>query len=85
MRTAQIRTWRISHVNVRTNHVHIVVEAPGETPEHVVAIFKTWATRTLKASGRHPGRTKYWTNQASTRHLFTQDHLFDAFEYVNNQ
>jgi REP element-mobilizing transposase RayT len=85
MKTAEIRKWRITRVNVRTNHVHVVVQAPGEQPEHVAAIFKTWATRALKSSGRHPGRTKFWTNQASTRHLFDDNDMFEAFEYVVDQ
>jgi REP element-mobilizing transposase RayT len=85
LNTAAIRRWRIVRVNVRTNHVHVVVEAPGESPEHVAQLFKAWATRALKASGRHAGRTKFWTNQASTRHLFDDEDVFEADQYVANQ
>jgi hypothetical protein len=45
--TAQVRAWHIHELNVRTNHVHVVVRAFGEEPEHVAGIFKTWATRAL--------------------------------------
>jgi REP element-mobilizing transposase RayT len=85
IRTAAIRSWRIIQMNVRTNHVHIVVDAPGQAPEHVAAIFKTWATRALKATTRHSGRTKFWTNQASTRHLFSNKDISEAVKYVKGQ
>lgn len=43
-----IRGWTLSAVNVRTNHVHVVVGAPGYAPEVVMGQFKMWATRRLR-------------------------------------
>lgn len=82
---ASIRSWRITELNVRTNHVHVVIISLGQEPEHVAQILKAWATRKLKGSGRHPGRTRFWTNQASTRHLFDDDAIASARRYVLNQ
>lgn len=83
--TCEIRGWGILALNVRTNHIHLVVSTREDSPEHVVAIAKSWATRRLKETGRHPGRTKFWTNQASTRMLFFKEAVRGAVRYTMEQ
>ena len=41
------RGWQLYAINVRTNHVHVVVSA-DETPERVMKDFKAYATRRLR-------------------------------------
>jgi REP element-mobilizing transposase RayT len=45
------RGWKLLAVNVRTNHVHVVVVWPGDSPEHMMQLLKSWATRRLRAEG----------------------------------
>lgn len=83
--TCALRKWAIHALNVRTNHVHVVVAASHPAPQHVAGLLKSWGTRRLKASGRHPGRTRFWTNQGSNRYLFDDVSLAAAIAYTNNQ
>jgi len=45
--------WTFRAVNVRTNHVHVVVEADA-LPERVMNTIKAWATRRLRKEGLFP-------------------------------
>jgi REP element-mobilizing transposase RayT len=45
--TCEIRRWSPGAINVRTNHVHVVVTANCK-PEKVLSAFKANATRKLK-------------------------------------
>ena len=49
---AEIRSWRVLGLNVRTNHVHLVIEASSHSPEQVMAQCKSWATRRLQLEQR---------------------------------
>ena len=44
----EIRGWVLHAVAARSNHVHVVVSAPGYTPETARDQFKAWCTRRLK-------------------------------------
>jgi len=44
------REWQLLAVNVRTNHVHVVVAA-GAPPERVMTSLKSWSTRRMVAAG----------------------------------
>ena len=80
--TCEIRKWSVLALAVRTNHVHIVLQSAECSPEHAAALLKSWATRALRASGRHAGRTKFWTNQSSTRSLFFDEAVRGAVNYT---
>ena len=47
---AEFRGWTLWALNVRSNHVHVVVSAPVQ-PERVMNAFKSWATRRLREAG----------------------------------
>jgi REP element-mobilizing transposase RayT len=75
------RGWRLEALNVRTNHVHVVVSAPV-APELTMTTMKAWATRRCREAGLlAPGR-KLWTRHGSTRYLWTEQAIDDAAEYV---
>ncbi|MCH7988051.1 MAG: transposase [Planctomycetes bacterium] len=42
----EIRKWALHALNVRTNHVHLVITAPV-IPEKVMSQFKAWCSRRL--------------------------------------
>ena len=65
------REWRLLASHVRTNHVHVVVEA-CQTPERVMNAFKCYASRALEQLGvDFPGRRR-WARHGSTRYLWTR-------------
>ncbi|APW58649.1 transposase [Paludisphaera borealis] len=76
----RIRSWPLHAINVRTNHVHVVVTARGYRPGAVRDQFKAWCTRRLKAD--NPTRTRFWTEGASCRWINNQDDLEAAAHYV---
>jgi REP element-mobilizing transposase RayT len=78
------KKWMIHALNVRTNHIHVVVTAPI-APEQVMNSFKAWATRRLKESGLLPVHPLIWSRHGSTRYLWEQVGLRDAVDYVVNQ
>jgi len=67
-------------LNVRTNHVHVVVTA-DIVPEEVLRQLKAWCARFLNADS---GRRTWWTEHGSTRWLNTQETFKRAIEYVSS-
>ena len=79
-RHCQIRGWTLHAVKARSNHVHVVVTAPGYEPEVVCDQFKAWCTRHLKRS--HAGRERFWTEGGSCRWINHEDDLETVIAYV---
>ncbi|MEM7313753.1 MAG: hypothetical protein AAF497_11440 [Planctomycetota bacterium] len=79
----EIRNWHLHVVNARSNHVHVVVTAPGYDPETVSDQFKAWCTRKLKSL--HVGRERFWTEGASRRWLNTEEELAAAILYASDE
>ena len=77
-----VKNWPVHQVSVRTNHVHLVVTAPCQTPEKVMSYLKAWASRGLNK--RH-GRRAWWTRHGSTRYLNDERSLDAALRYVQTQ
>jgi REP element-mobilizing transposase RayT len=78
---AATRDWDLKALNVRTNHVHAVVDASA-TPEGVMNDFKVWATQRLRSERiSEPNRT-VWSRHGSTIWLWTQRDLEAACAYV---
>src|SRR5215218_3166116 len=55
-----IRGWVLHAVNCRSNHVHVVVSAPGRPIGQPREQFKYWCTRRLKAASGTT-RERWWT------------------------
>lgn len=73
--------WHLHALNVRTNHVHIVVSGPA-TPERMMNAFKSWATRRLREARLVGAQEKVWTRHGSTRYLWTERDILDAATYA---
>jgi REP element-mobilizing transposase RayT len=73
--------WPLLALNVRTNHVHVVVVSSSPA-ERVMNGLKAWSTRRLREAGLIDGRNKVWTRHGSTRYLFTPADVARAVEYV---
>ena len=79
------RGWHIRALQVRANHVHIVVVAPHATPESVMQQCKSWATRRLREQKLIDPDHPLWTRHGSTRYIWKQPGLVEAIDYVLNQ
>jgi REP element-mobilizing transposase RayT len=84
----RIRGWHLHAVSCRTQHVHVVVTAPGRHPEVIMDQFKAWCTRRLKERERsrlgteQAVRQNWWTQRGSRRWLNDEQSLADAIRYV---
>ena len=77
------RGWRLLALNVRSNHVHVVVEAAGP-PELVMNAFKAWATRRLREARLLPKSSRIWSRHGSTIYLFKPEQIDAKCRYVRD-
>jgi REP element-mobilizing transposase RayT len=75
------RAWALAATSVRSNHVHVVVEA-AEAPEEIMTRLKARATRALREGGLVPRDQAVWTRHGSTRYLWKTADLRAATDYV---
>ena len=85
----RIRGWHIHALNVRSNHIHLVVTA-DRTPEEVMNQLKAWCSRKLSdaaglpdsPSAKKAGRRKWFTEHGSTKWINDEEYLENAVRYV---
>jgi REP element-mobilizing transposase RayT len=77
------RGYNLLALNVRTNHVHLVVNNCGKV-ERMMDSFKAYSTKALRAANRISKDAKPWSRHGSTRYLWTDEHIGSAVEYVVN-
>ena len=78
------RGWNLLAAHVRTNHVHVIVEAEVP-PERVMNDCKVYASRALnRLDGQEPGRRR-WARHGSTRWLWRDQDVREAVRYVVEQ
>jgi valyl-tRNA synthetase len=75
------RGWTLHALHVRTNHLHVILDADAE-PERVMNDFKSYATRRLREAGLAAPDAKVWTRHGSTRRLWHDKALPAAIAYV---
>ena len=73
--------WILLAAHVRTNHVHIVVEA-GARPERIMNDLKSFASRFLNSRGLDEPNRKRWARHGSTRWLWEVENVSAAIRYV---
>ena len=73
--------WTLLAAHVRTNHVHLVVEAEAR-PERVMNDIKSYASRCLNQKGLDESNRKRWARHGSTRWLWKPEHVSAAIRYV---
>ncbi len=76
--------WKLFAAHIRTNHVHVVVEAFREA-EFVMNCFKSYASRYLNAAKIDGYSCKRWTRHGSTRYLWKEGNVLAAVDYVLHQ
>jgi Transposase and inactivated derivatives len=80
----QRKNWQLHEMNVRTNHIHIVITAPGIPPEKVMVGVKARTTFRMRKAGFWAADQKLWTEHGSTVYLFTEHNFLRACEYVRD-
>lgn len=81
----QHRGWELIALNVRSNHVHVVVNCGDCSPENALSQFKAWCTRRLREARLVSAETRPWTNHGSTRYLWDESAVAGAAEYVEER
>ena len=76
------RGWELCAVNVRSNHVHVVVGYAGCKPETVMGELKARCSRRLHEAGLIASDQPVWTVHGSTRYLWNEQDVRGAAEYV---
>jgi len=75
------RRYETRAINVRTNHAHSVVSGLSY-PEPILAAFKSYSTRALRAAGLLSDTVKPWARHGSTIYLWKERAVEKAVEYV---
>ena len=82
----EIRQWTLYAVNVRSNHVHVLVRAPIAGDE-VRTQLKAWCSRRLSEHAGllghgKDGQRRWFTEKGDVRWIKDESHLADAIQYV---
>lgn len=75
------RSWELRAAHVRTEHVHVVVQCIVG-PRRAIGDLKARATHALRTRGLAGARQRVWAEGGSARHLFDEDAVVRAAEYV---
>jgi REP element-mobilizing transposase RayT len=75
------RGWGLLAVHVRTNHVHVIVDADVR-PERIMNDLKSFASRRLNELMLDEPHRKRWARHGSTRWLWKSQSVSEAIRYV---
>ena len=78
-----LRGYGLFAVNVRTNHVHVVV-SNSDRAERLMNSFKAYSTRARRNAALLGAEDRAWSRHGSTGYLWTDDHMSAAVDYVVN-
>ena len=81
--TCEIRRWCLWTVNVRSNHVHVVVTANCR-PDRVLNAFKANCTRQMREARYCDSERRPWAEGGSKRYLWADEQLDNAIAYVDD-
>ena len=79
-----IREWPLHALNVRINHVHVVLSCGDQQPERAMEQLKAWSTRRLRENSLTSADRPVWTEHGSTRYLWDDVSRAAAIEYVTH-
>lgn len=82
--TCEKRGWTILAVNVRTNHIHVVVMIFRDDPDIALTAFKANATRHMREAGCWTLDHTPWAAKGSKRKLWNDESVSNAVDYVLN-
>ena len=80
--TCKIRKWRLLAINIRTNHVHVVICTQECGPNRILSALKSNATRMIREKRCWTSDKSPWSDKGSTRYLWNEKSVEAACEYV---
>ena len=80
--TCRIRGWTLLAINIRTNHVHVVIAAPAKGPGIVLNAVKANSTRLMRERKCWLNDGSPWVDKGSTRYLWNEKSVNLACNYV---
>jgi hypothetical protein len=78
---ARERGWNLLAAHVRSNHVHIVIQADRD-PGRQMSDLKGRASRDLTRAGYDNTERRRWTRHGSTLHLFREEEVEAKIRYT---
>jgi len=75
------RRWNLLAAHVRSNHVHVIVEAEIR-PERIMNELKSYASRELNRLSRDGADRRRWARHGSTRWLWKDQDVRKAIHYL---
>jgi REP element-mobilizing transposase RayT len=75
------RKWNLLAAHVRTNHIHLVIEAEIR-PERIMNDLKSYASRYLSRLELDEPERRRWARHGSTRWLWRIENVSTAIQYV---
>jgi REP element-mobilizing transposase RayT len=82
--TCIFRRWLLHAINVRTNHVHVVVSIGVKKAGNALNALKANATRQMRKDGNWDSSRSPWADKGSERHLWNERSVASAIDYVVN-
>ncbi|MBV9960287.1 MAG: transposase [Acidobacteria bacterium] len=82
--TCNLRGWFLRAINVRTNHIHLVVSIGEAKPALALNAFKANATRQMRQDGCWQSSHSPWADKGSKRYLWNERSVARAIDYVLN-
>jgi REP element-mobilizing transposase RayT len=77
-----LRGWNLMAVNIRTNHVHAVVNIGEKRSSIALNALKANATRELRRTDLWTKETSPWSERGSMRCLWNEKSVSRAIDYV---
>lgn len=82
MDTCRRRFWDLTAHNIRTNHVHAVVDTLGKEGSLALNALKANSTREMRQRGLWESDRSPWSDKGSCRGLWNEQSVAAAIEYV---
>jgi REP element-mobilizing transposase RayT len=80
--TCILRRWLLRAINVRTNHIHVVVSIGDTKPARALNAFKANATRQMRQDDCWAQAYSPWADKGSERYLWNEHSIERAIDYV---
>ncbi len=77
------RGWKLLELNVRTNHVHVIVFST-DSPDKTMGDLKAWCTRRLREKDLLLPKQPAWAEGGSTIWLWTEEQVARKCAYVRD-
>src|ERR1044072_8330334 len=83
--TCEKRCWDLHALNVRTNHIHAVIDIGTKKADIALNALKANATRQLRDDGLWNLEHSPWVKRGSKRNIWSERMVAEASDYVINR